>query len=98
MASDDLDLAFHPPLGLGAVGGGQPDREVVVARERQRLRVQRGGLPTADMAADDRLGAVVHDRGRDATEVGERSPVAVPERAQVLAAVKQQNGSRGYDK
>jgi hypothetical protein len=51
MAADDLDLAFHPPLGLGSVRGGQPDREVVVAGERDRLWMQRDRLAAADMAA-----------------------------------------------
>src|SRR5207247_1151512 len=61
VAADDPNLALHPPLGLGSVGGGQPDREVVVAGERDRLGVQRGGLPAADVAAHDRLGPVVDD-------------------------------------
>jgi hypothetical protein len=84
MASDDLDLALHPPLGLGPVGSGQPDREVVVAGERDRLGVQRGGLPAAHVAAHHRLGPVIHDHRWHPAEVGERPPVAVPERAQVL--------------
>jgi hypothetical protein len=84
MASDDLDLAFHASLGLGSVRGGEPDREVVVAGERDRLGVQRGGLPTADVAVHDRLGPVVDGHRGHPAEVGERQPVAVPERAQVL--------------
>ena len=84
VASDDLDLAFHPSLGLGSIRGGQPNREVVVAGEGQRLGMQRGGLAAAHMAADDRLGSVIDDRGRHPAEVGERPPVTVPEAAQVL--------------
>jgi hypothetical protein len=84
VAADDLNLAFHPPLGLGSVWGGQPDREVVVAGERDRLRMQRGGLPAAHMAAHHRLGPVIDDLCGHPAEVGERPPVAVPEGAQVL--------------
>jgi hypothetical protein len=46
--------------------------------------MQRGGLATADVATHHRLGPVIHDHPRHAAEVGERPPVAVPERAQIL--------------
>jgi hypothetical protein len=84
MAADDLDLAFNAALGLGSIRGGQPDREVVVAGERDRLGVQRRLLPAADVAAHHRLGPVIDDHRGHAAEVGERPPMAVPERTQVL--------------
>jgi hypothetical protein len=62
------------------VGGQHVDGEAVMVSERGRLRVQRHRQPGCDMAPDDGLGAVVDDRARDATEVRERPPVAIPER------------------
>jgi hypothetical protein len=47
--------------------------------ERGRIRVQRHRRERCDVAFDDGFGAVVDDRARDAAEMGERSPVAVPE-------------------
>ena len=79
----DVDLAFDPALTGGSVRGQDVNDEPVVRRERGRFRVQRDGYPGGDVAFDDGLGPVVHDRAGDPTEVGERPPVAVPERGQV---------------
>jgi hypothetical protein len=46
--------------------------------------MQRRLLSAADVAAHHGLGPVIDDHPRHPTEVGERPPVAVPERAQVL--------------
>ena len=76
----DQDLPFDPALPGRAVGRQRIDSEAVVPSERRGLRVQRDGLAERDVPLDDRLGEVIDDRARYATEVRERPAVAVPER------------------
>ena len=59
------------------------DHEAVMLGERGGLRVQRDSFTGGDVPLDDCLGPVVDDGARDAPEVRERPPVAVPERRQV---------------
>jgi hypothetical protein len=84
MGADDLDLPLDPAFGLGPPRPAQPDGELVVAGERDRLGVQRGRLAAADVATHYGLGPVIEDRRRHAAEVREAPPVAVPEAGQVL--------------
>ena len=98
MVADDLDLPLDPALAGGPVGGQDVDVEVVVAGERDRLRVQRHRLARGDVPADDRLGPVVDDRRRAPRRSG-RTPAGGSPRtsARSWLVVKQQNGSREYD-
>jgi hypothetical protein len=79
MVADNVDLSLHPALPGRPVGGQHIDAEAVMVGERGRLRVQRHRRTGRHVAFDDGFGAVVDDRARDAAEMGERSPVAVPE-------------------
>ena len=106
---DYRDLPLDAALARRPVGGQRVDDEAVVLGERRRLRVQRDCLAGGDVTLDDRLGAVVDDRARNATEVRKRPAVAVPELppkcanalrwqsqnvARSIEDVKQVNGSR----
>ena len=85
MVADDVDLPFHPTLPGRPIGGQHIDGEAVMLGERGRLQMQRHRDTGCDVTADDGLSAVVDDRTRDAAEMGEPSPVAVPERRQIHA-------------
>ncbi len=78
-----LDLAFR----LRPVSTTQPHGEAVMVRGGQRLRVK-DPLPDRDfpanMAAHNRLGAVIEQLARDPAEVRERGTMARPERHEIL--------------
>ena len=95
VAAHDLDLPFDPPLGLGPVRGGEPDREAVLLGERHRLRMQPGWPGHGPHAGGSR------------SWPGRRQPPRAPRVrwanarrwqsenvARSCDAVKQQNGSR----
>jgi hypothetical protein len=96
VGADDLDLPLDPAFGLWPPWRAQPDGELVVAGERDRLGMQRGRLAAADVAAHHRLGAVIKQLAWHPTEVGERLAVTRPERDQVLRAGHTQNESREW--
>ncbi len=83
--ADDQHLPLDPALPRRPVGGQHIDVEAVVPGERRSLRVQRDRLARRDMPPDHGPGPVVDDHPGHAAEVGERPPVARPERRQVLA-------------
>jgi len=97
VAAHDPALTFHPALGLGSVGGGQPDREVVVAGERDRL-----GTGAGWAAHGRHAGAPPSWSGRRRSPPAPRVRWANARRWQSQnvprswLAVKQQNGSREY--
>jgi len=85
MVADDGDLPLDPALPGRPIRGQHVNAEPVMLGECGRLRMQRHRQPGGDMATDDGLGAVIDDRTRHPTEVGERPPMAIPERGQIHA-------------
>jgi hypothetical protein len=89
VVAHDRYLPVRPgPRRSGGTRPGHRSR----TRSARRTRPPRGCSGTASRGATWRmhhgLGPVIHQRASNPTEVGERAPVAVKERAQVLAGDK----------